>query len=151
MCWKPRMDDPSNPMPSAKRPSESSSTGIEKCCCVPGRSTKRRSTILTCCSFASLRMSLGEVFGCAGAAIARRFEVTRPAISQHLRVLKEAGLVTERRNGTKRLYRARPETIAELRAYLEAFWDDSLRSLKAAAEQEEQQRRTRHGRRHESH
>ena len=83
--------------------------------------------------------------------IADRLPVSRPAVSQHLRVLKEAGLVTERRNGTKRLYRARPETIAELRAYLEAFWDDSLRSLKAAAEQEEQQRRTRHGRRHESH
>ena len=83
--------------------------------------------------------------------IARRFEVSRPAISQHLRVLKEAGLVTERRDGTKRLYRARPETLAELRAALEEFWDDSLRSLKAAAEQEEQQRRTRHGRRHESH
>jgi DNA-binding transcriptional ArsR family regulator len=83
--------------------------------------------------------------------IARRFVVSRPAISQHLRVLKETGLVTERRDGTKRLYRARPETLAELRAALEEFWDDSLRSLKAAAEQDEQQRRTRHGRRHESH
>src|SRR5216117_3076915 len=82
--------------------------------------------------------------------IASHFAVTRPAISQHLRVLKEAGLVTERRDGTRRLYRARPETLAELRAALEAFWDDSLRSLKAAAEQE-QQRRTRHGRRHQSH
>jgi DNA-binding transcriptional ArsR family regulator len=89
-------------------------------------------------------MSVGE--------IARRFDVTRPAISQHLRVLKEAGLVTERRDGTRRLYRARPETLAELRAYLEAFWDDSLRSLKAAAEEEEQQkRRSKHGRRHERH
>jgi DNA-binding transcriptional ArsR family regulator len=89
-------------------------------------------------------MSVGE--------IARRFDVTRPAISQHLRVLKEAGLVTERRDGTRRLYRARPETLAELRAYLEGFWDDSLRSLKAAAEAEEQQkRRSKHGRRHERH
>jgi DNA-binding transcriptional ArsR family regulator len=78
--------------------------------------------------------------------------VTRPAISQHLRVLKEAGLVTERREGTKRLYRARPETIAELWAYLEGFWSESLRTLKTAAEREEQQRRTgRHGRRNESH
>ncbi|HEV8470928.1 MAG TPA: metalloregulator ArsR/SmtB family transcription factor [Candidatus Limnocylindria bacterium] len=101
----------------------------------------RRREILRLVSAAEL--SVGE--------IARRFEVTRPAISQHLRVLREAGLVTERRNGTKRLYRARPETLAELRAYLEAFWDESLRSLKTAAEQEEQQRRTRHGRRHESH
>jgi len=101
----------------------------------------RRREILRLVSAAEL--SVGD--------IARRFEVTRPAISQHLRVLKEAGLVSERRSGTKRLYRARPETIAELRAYLEGFWDDSLRSLKAAAEQEEQQRRTKHGRRHESH
>jgi DNA-binding transcriptional ArsR family regulator len=91
---------------------------------------------------ASAEMSVGEIAG--------RFDVTRPAISQHLRVLKEAGLVTERRDGTKRLYRARPETLAELRAALEEFWDDSLRTLKATAEQE-QQRRTRHGRRHESH
>jgi DNA-binding transcriptional ArsR family regulator len=82
--------------------------------------------------------------------IARRFDVTRPAISQHLRVLKEAGIVTERRHGTKRLYRARPETLADLRAYLEEFWDESLRSLKAAAEQDEQRRR-KHGRRDQSH
>jgi hypothetical protein len=59
--------------------------------------------------------------------------------------------VTERRDGTKRLYRARPETLAELRAALEEFWDHSLRSLKAAAEQDEQERRTGHGRRHERH
>ena len=69
--------------------------------------------------------------------------MTRPAISQHLRVLKEAGLVTERREGTKRLYRARPETIAQLWASLEVFWSESLRTLKAAAEREEQQRRSR--------
>jgi DNA-binding transcriptional ArsR family regulator len=92
-------------------------------------------------------VSLGEL---SVSEIARRFEVTRPAISQHLRVLREAGLVSERRSGTKRLYRARPETIAELRAYLSEFWDESLRSLKAAAEEDEQRRR-RHGRRHESH
>ncbi len=82
--------------------------------------------------------------------IARHFAVTRPAISQHLRVLREAGLVSERRNGTKRLYRARPETIAQLRAYLEQYWDENLRLLKAAAEQEEQGR-GRRDRRHESH
>jgi DNA-binding transcriptional ArsR family regulator len=101
----------------------------------------RRREILRMVTVAEL--SVGE--------IARRFDVTRPAISQHLRVLKDAGLVAERRDGTKRLYRARPETIAELRAYLGEFWDDSLRSLKAAAEHEEQQRRSRHGRRNESH
>ena len=86
----------------------------------------------------------------AAGEIARHFEVTRPAISQHLRVLKEAGLVSERRNGTRRLYRARPESIAELRAYLESYWDENLRLLKHAAEQEEQ-RRARHDRRHEGH
>ena len=73
----------------------------------------------------------------AAGEIASHFDVTRPAISQHLRVLKEAGLVTERRNGTKRLYRARPESIAELRTYLESYWDENLRLLKQAAEQEE--------------
>jgi DNA-binding transcriptional ArsR family regulator len=83
--------------------------------------------------------------------IARRFEVSRPAISQHLRVLKNAGLVTERRDGTRRLYRARPETIAELWGYIEAFWSESLRSLKAAAEQEEQQGRGKRERRHQGH
>jgi DNA-binding transcriptional ArsR family regulator len=83
----------------------------------------------------------------AAGEIASHFDVTRPAISQHLRVLKEAGLVSERRNGTKRLYRARPESIAELRAYLESYWDQSLRLLKQAAEQEEQGG-TRRDRRH---
>ena len=68
--------------------------------------------------------------------IASHFAVTRPAISQHLRVLKEAGLVTERREGTRRLYRARPEGLGELRAFLEGMWDDGLGRLKAAAEQE---------------
>lgn len=86
----------------------------------------------------------------AAGEIARHFDVTRPAISQHLRVLKEAGLVSERRNGTKRLYRAVPESIAQLRAYLESYWDENLRLLKQAAEQEEQ-RRSRRDRRHEGH
>ena len=58
--------------------------------------------------------------------IASHFEVSRPAVSQHLNVLKEAGLVSERRNGTKRLYRAQPEGLAELRAFLEQFWGDCL-------------------------
>src|SRR5438132_12327399 len=65
--------------------------------------------------------------------IARRFDVTRPAISQHLRVLKEAGLVTERRDGTRRLYRSRPATIAQLWASLEVFWSESLRTRKVGA------------------
>src|SRR5437762_12196180 len=78
--------------------------------------------------------------------IARRFDVTRPAISQHLRVLKEAGLVTERREGTRRLYRSRPETIAQLWASLEVFLSENLPTVKVAAEHEEQQGRARrHG------
>jgi DNA-binding transcriptional ArsR family regulator len=74
----------------------------------------------------------------AAGAIAAHFDVTRPAISQHLRVLREAGLVTERRNGTRRLYRARPEGLAELRAFLQGYWNDQLRQLRDAAEAEEQ-------------
>jgi DNA-binding transcriptional ArsR family regulator len=69
--------------------------------------------------------------------IAARFDVTRPAISQHLRVLVDAGLVTERREGTRRLYRARPEGLAELREYFEGFWGGRLWLLKQAAEREE--------------
>src|SRR5437763_17074085 len=70
--------------------------------------------------------------------IASHFDVTRPAISQHLNVLKEAGLVSERRNGTRRLYRARPEGLAELKQFLEGFWDERLETLKREAEKEEQ-------------
>jgi DNA-binding transcriptional ArsR family regulator len=69
--------------------------------------------------------------------IAAHFDVTRPAISQHLQVLAAAGLVTVRREGTRRLYQARPEGLAELRQFLEEFWDDGLQRLKQAAEAEE--------------
>ena len=73
--------------------------------------------------------------------IASHFDVTRPAISQHLTVLKEAGLVDERRNGTKRLYRARPDGLSELKAYLDELWGGRLEKLKNEAEREE---RTKH-------
>lgn len=73
----------------------------------------------------------------AAGEIAARFEVTRPAISQHLTVLKGAGLLSERRDGTRRLYRARPDGLAELRSFLDGFWEDRLDRLKAAAEHEE--------------
>jgi DNA-binding transcriptional ArsR family regulator len=73
--------------------------------------------------------------------IASRFEVTRPAISQHLTVLREAGLVSERRDGTRRLYRARPEGLGELREFLEGFWSDRLERLKLAAELDQQRRK----------
>ncbi len=69
--------------------------------------------------------------------IAAQFDVTRPAISQHLRVLKDAGLVADRREGTRRYYRAVPEGLRELRAFVEGFWDARLEALKAAAEAEE--------------
>jgi DNA-binding transcriptional ArsR family regulator len=66
--------------------------------------------------------------------IAAEFTVTWPAVSQHLRVLKEAGLVTERREGTRRLYRARPEGLDDVRAFLDEFWDDKLQRLKREVE-----------------
>ena len=69
--------------------------------------------------------------------IASHFDVTRPAVSQDLTLLKEAGLVDERRNGTRRLYRARPEGLADLREFLEEFWDARLDALKREAEREE--------------
>ena len=69
--------------------------------------------------------------------IARRFDVTRPAISQHLRVLKEAGLVTEQRNGTRRIYGVDAASVAELRDYFDGFWSDALESFKHAVEQEQ--------------
>jgi DNA-binding transcriptional ArsR family regulator len=72
--------------------------------------------------------------------IAAQFEVTRPAISQHLKILVGAGLATMRRNGTRRLYRARPEGLAEVREFLDEFWADRLQRLKAAAEAEERRR-----------
>ncbi|MEA2496729.1 MAG: hypothetical protein QOJ29_4640 [Thermoleophilaceae bacterium] len=73
--------------------------------------------------------------------IAARFDVTRPAISQHLGVLKEAGLVSERREGTRRFYRARPEGLKELKEFLEGFWAFSLQQLKREAEAEERKKR----------
>ncbi|MGH9274103.1 MAG: metalloregulator ArsR/SmtB family transcription factor [Acidimicrobiales bacterium] len=66
--------------------------------------------------------------------IASQFDVSGPAISQHLGVLKEAGLVAERRVGTRRLYSARPEGLADLRRFVEDFWDDGLDRLRDVAE-----------------
>jgi DNA-binding transcriptional ArsR family regulator len=68
--------------------------------------------------------------------IARRFDVTRQAVSQHLRILLESGLVAERREGTRRWYSARPEGLEEVRAYVDAMWPPALSRLKAAAERE---------------
>ena len=78
--------------------------------------------------------------------IASRFDVSRPAVSQHLTALREAGLLSERREGTRRLYRARPEALAGLRDFLNGFWTDRLERLRLAAELE-QQRRDKRGKR----
>ena len=66
--------------------------------------------------------------------IASHFSVTQPAISQHLKVLKDAGLVAVRPQGQRRLYVVRPEGLAALRDFLAEFWPDSLQRLKQAVE-----------------
>jgi DNA-binding transcriptional ArsR family regulator len=76
----------------------------------------------------------------AAGRIATHFDVTRQAISQHLRILHEAGLVSERRDGTRRIYRARPEGLAELRAFLDGFWSERLTALKNEVEAEQRRR-----------
>ena len=73
--------------------------------------------------------------------IAAALPVSRPAVSQHLRVLKEAGLVTERKDGTRRLYRVDPTGVAALRDYFDGFWTDALAAFKAAAEAEQKEER----------
>jgi DNA-binding transcriptional ArsR family regulator len=70
----------------------------------------------------------------AAGDIARRFDVTRPAISQHISVLKEAGLLSERRDGVRRLYSADVSGLVGLKQFVDRFWTVGLRSLKAAAE-----------------
>ena len=68
--------------------------------------------------------------------IAAGLPVSRPAVSQHLRILKEAGLVTERKQGTRRIYRVEPKGLADLRAYFDSFWEQALAGFKATAERE---------------
>jgi DNA-binding transcriptional ArsR family regulator len=80
----------------------------------------------------------------AGDIAARFPDVARPTVSQHLRVLHDAGLLHQRREGTRRFYRARPEGLHEVLAFLDDFWDDRLRTLKLEAEREQ---RSRDGRR----
>ena len=69
--------------------------------------------------------------------LAARFPISRPAVSQHLKVLKQAGLVTDRAEGNRRLYRIRPEGVAEMRAYLDRMWGDALDAFAAAVEQQQ--------------
>lgn len=66
--------------------------------------------------------------------LAAELPVSRPAVSQHLRVLKEAGLVSERPEGTRRIYRLDPQGLDELRAYFDRFWERALASFEAAVD-----------------
>jgi len=68
--------------------------------------------------------------------LAAGMHVSRPAVSQHLRVLKGAGLVIDRQEGTRRVYRVDPRGVQAMRAYLDRFWDGALAAFKAAAEEE---------------
>ena len=71
--------------------------------------------------------------------IAKHLPVTRPAVSQHLKVLKEAGLVIDRANGTRRIYQMDPEGVAALRAYFDRFWNQALASFKQAVDQRQEE------------
>jgi DNA-binding transcriptional ArsR family regulator len=66
--------------------------------------------------------------------LAAELPVSRPAVSQHLRVLEDAGLVSHRREGTRHLYELEQGGVAELRAWVDGFWDEALARFKAAAE-----------------
>jgi DNA-binding transcriptional ArsR family regulator len=68
--------------------------------------------------------------------LAAGLAITRPAVSQHLRVLKEAGLVVDRQKGTRRVYRVDPRGVEAMRSYLDRFLDRALAAFKAAAEAE---------------
>lgn len=69
--------------------------------------------------------------------LARELPVSRPAVSQHLRVLREAGLVSDEKVGSRRLYRVDPDGVAGMRAYLDRFWSDALAAFESAARAEE--------------
>ena len=76
---------------------------------------------------------------CTVSNLAEQFPVSRPAISQHLKVLQEADLVNVRSEGTRRYYRARPEGLAELTEWLDGFWTSSLRRLATEVERDQQE------------
>ncbi len=68
--------------------------------------------------------------------VAKGLPVSRPAVSQHLKVLKEAGLVNDRPEGTRRVYYVDPDGLGELRAWIDRFWTDALESFKAELEED---------------
>jgi DNA-binding transcriptional ArsR family regulator len=72
---------------------------------------------------------------CAVGELAGELPVSRPAVSQHLKVLKDAGLVIDRAAGTRRIYQLDPDGVGALRAYLDRFWNQSLAAFKTAVEQ----------------
>jgi len=85
-----------------------------------------------------MRRAIFERLAAAPSAVgelADELPVSRPAVSQHLKVLKDAGLVIDRRNGTRRIYRLDPEGLAELRAQLDQFWNQALANYKDVVEQ----------------
>jgi DNA-binding transcriptional ArsR family regulator len=71
--------------------------------------------------------------------LARELPVSRPAVSQHLKVLKDAGLVVDRRAGNRRIYQLDPDGVGEFRAYLDEFWSKALTAFKAVVEQQEEE------------
>ena len=78
----------------------------------------------------------------AAGEVAAQFEISRPAVSKHLRVLREAGLIEERRKGTQRLYRARQQSLEDVRRFVESFWNDGLAAVKRASESDARVRRS---------
>jgi DNA-binding transcriptional ArsR family regulator len=80
--------------------------------------------------------------------LARKLPVTRPAVSQHLKVLKDAGLVTGTREGTRRLYQLNPEGVARLRAHFDQMWTQAMSAFQATVEKtpKEKPQTTRHKR-----
>jgi len=76
---------------------------------------------------------------CAVGELAGGLPVSRPAVSQHLKVLKDAGLVVDRRDGNRRIYQINPDGLAELRADLDRFWGSALAAYKVAVEQPEEE------------
>jgi DNA-binding transcriptional ArsR family regulator len=71
--------------------------------------------------------------------LAREFPVSRPAVSQHLKVVKDAGLVIDRRVGNRRIYQLDPDGVGALRAYLDQFWNRALTAFQVAVERDQQE------------
>ena len=78
---------------------------------------------------------------CSVGELARQLPVSRPAVSQHLRVLKDGGLVVSRAEGTRRVYQLNPDGVSALRAYLDRVWDEALTAFQKTADDPEQEQR----------